>query len=496
MQVRLTRRRLLGGLAGLVGSLLTAACQPSVVERERIVEKPVEVTRVVEVVKDKIVEKPVEVTRVVEKVVERKRTVEVEVTRVVTPTPGPIHMRVAVGSLAIEGVQLLARRYVEHNPHVRISVDGMSEEKYQQALDLFASGLTPDVAWLRCTPAYGFHRMVESKVLVPLDDLYKQEGWLDIFPQGVLDFQRQRDKHLYSVTLSLTWAPIVYYNKATFDRLKVEPPKTWDDLYALAATLREAGLQPLVMDYNAALLSRFPEAMQIRCWTSDQYRYMPLKWRQDAPPEADKYHWTDHDSVRIYSYTRAMVDRQVLVDGFETLREQAKARELFVAGKAAMYQAGSLEAKAAGVGKETRFQVGYFYYPPIRADKPEKVGAWAADGLVVPARGANLDEARRFVAWAFRTPQAAAYSQTVGLPSVRTDLLTKLYGDSLTPMQLDLAEDAIASGAPALSETLCSPAYYEAAAKSVDLMLAGGMAPEEAAGWLQGELEEIRAKDA
>jgi multiple sugar transport system substrate-binding protein len=87
---RMTRRKMLK-FAGLGAGLLVAACKPQIVEVEKVVEKPVVQTVVVEKVVKEAVEVPKEVTRVVEKEkivketieVEKQVVVEKEVTRVV-----------------------------------------------------------------------------------------------------------------------------------------------------------------------------------------------------------------------------------------------------------------------------------------------------------------------------------------------------------------------------------------------------------------------------
>jgi len=430
--------------------------------------------------------------QVVEKVVEKEKIVKETI--VVEKAPKAVELRVGViAGVVQEGMKALADRYMEQNPDSKISLDVLSSEQYQQAFLLFASDDAPDLSWFQCVPANRFNDMVAHKILVPIDDLYEQEGWFDAYPEGIVDFQRQPDSHFYSATIAVVWTPYVYYNKDIFSKVGIEPPQTWDDLWAMAAKLRDAGYQPLTTDYNMGVHSHLHDGMQLRSWTREQYNCMSILWRRDAPGECDKFKWTDPDSVRIYEYIQMMEDKQVFVDGITGLTDYNTARTLFTTGKAAMWQTGSWDGGAAGLPRDVEFELGYFYYPSIREEKTEKVGAWVPDGLIIPAKGKRIPEAMEFMAWAYRMPQAALYAQKAGIPHGRADIPAKVYQDILSPMQFQFLEDNIKYGTPALYEASSSQPYQEATVKSVDQMLAGGLSPQEAAAWLQQKLEEIRA---
>lgn len=127
------------------------------------------------------------------------------------PSEEMVELRVgAIAGIVTEGLQALADRYMDVNPSVSVTIDVLADEQYQQAFLLFSSDDTPDVSWYQCVPANRFNDMVTSQILVPLDDLYEQEGWFDAYPEGIVDFQRQPDGHFYSATSSVVWTPYTY----------------------------------------------------------------------------------------------------------------------------------------------------------------------------------------------------------------------------------------------------------------------------------------------
>ncbi len=413
------------------------------------------------------------------------------------PMAETIELRVgAIAGIVTEGLQALADRYMEENSNISVTIDVLADEQYQQAFLLFSSDDTPDVSWYQCVPANRFNDMVTSQILVPLDDLYEQEGWFDAYPEGIVDFQRQPDGHYYSATSSVVWTPYTYYNKEIFEEVSVTPPETWDDLYEMSSELRDAGYQPLTVDYNMGIQSHFSDGMQLRSWSRDQYNCMPIKWRADVPASCDQYTWTDPDSIRIFEYIKAMVDHGVFVDGVTGLTEYQTGRSLFTTGKAAMWQTGSWDGGSAGLSRDVEFEIGYFYYPEIRPERTGKVGAWVPDGLIVPKSGQNIEASLEFLAWTYRLPQASLYAQTAGIPHGRADIPSEVYSEILSEMQLQFLEDNKEYGTPALYEASSNQPYQQATVKSVDQMMAGGLTPEEAGAWLQEKTEEIHAEQS
>ncbi len=411
------------------------------------------------------------------------------------PSAEALELRVgSIAGIVTEGLQALADRYMEENPNVSVTIDVLADEQYQQAFLLFSSDDTPDLSWYQCVPANRYNDMVTSQILVPLDDLYEQEGWFDAYPEGIVDFQRQPDGHFYSATIGVVWTPYAYYNQEIFDEVGVTPPESWADLYAMSAELRAAGYQPLAVDYNMGIQSHFNDGIQLRSWSREQYNCMPIKWRADAPASCDAFSWTDPDSVRIYEYVQAMVDNQVFVDGVTGLTDYQNGRSLFTTGKTAMWQTGSWDGGAAGLARDVEFELGYFYYPEIRPERTGKVGAWVPDGLIIPKKGQNISASMEFMAWAYRLPQASLYAQTAGIPHGRADIPSDVYTEILSPMQLQFLEDNIQFGTPALFEASSNQPYQQATVKSVDQLMAGGLTPAEAAAWLQEKTEEIRAE--
>jgi raffinose/stachyose/melibiose transport system substrate-binding protein len=103
-----------------------------------------------------------------------------------------------------------------------------------------AGGAGPDVIG---TPGPSFAmQLALAGQLAPLDDYVNQFGWNDRFAKGSLNLGMANGK-LYSIPSEIETL-VLYYNKTLFEQNGWEPPKTLDELTALAEQIDAAGVIP------------------------------------------------------------------------------------------------------------------------------------------------------------------------------------------------------------------------------------------------------------
>jgi len=103
-----------------------------------------------------------------------------------------------------------------------------------------AGGAGPDVIG---TPGPSFAmQLALAGQLAPLDDYVNQFGWNDQFAKGSLNLGMANGK-LYSIPSEIETL-VLYYNKTLFEQNGWEPPKTLDELTALAEQIDAAGVIP------------------------------------------------------------------------------------------------------------------------------------------------------------------------------------------------------------------------------------------------------------
>ncbi len=85
---------------------------------------------------------------------------------------------------------------------------------------------------------------VAAGQLEPLDDLYKENGWYDVFPATLIPLI-SKDGHPYSVPVNIHRANVLWYNPAVLAQYNVDPPDptSFDSWIATMDALKAAGME-------------------------------------------------------------------------------------------------------------------------------------------------------------------------------------------------------------------------------------------------------------
>lgn len=392
-----------------------------------------------------------------------------------------------------EAFQAVIDLWNEANPDVQVIVEVQPDATaYAETAPttMFAGNDRPDLSWWFCSDARQFGDMAEAGLLAPLDDLYEEEGWLDVFDPSMLDYYLESDGSRYGVNVDLVWVPYIFYNRDMFEEVGVEVPTTWEELYAVADALREAGYQPLAV-YYPWLPKHTVEALMTRSLTEEEYRALSINWRPDAPEESLEHSWTDPNAVRIFQTIREMIDRGLLIDGIAGQTDYDQTRGLFTSGVAAMHQDGSWDTAAVGVAANVDFEWGYFYYPPFEGDPTNVVSGWPANCFIVP-NGDHVDAAKDVLAFIMQPENLGLYASIAGNPPGRTDVPTTAMAEAMSAETIQIMEDAYTLGAPVMFEAMVTADVMNALRQSVEAIVVSGVTPEEAARMMQDAVVELR----
>lgn len=246
---------------------------------------------------------------------------------------------------------------------------------------LIASGQPPDIAHVSQPSEFA-----TGNVLIPYD-----KDWLDEH------FIHPRITEVNGVSLAPPYAgkavPFVFYNKAIFKELGVEPPKTWDEFLDIAEKAKNAGYIPVLMaGMDAWSTSQVPTGIVTADVIGDVPNWLQLR-------KADKVKFTDDNMVAAMSKLKLLVDKGYIDQGALGL-DYATANRTFIEGKAAMYPMGSWFIQQAS--KEANFDVGIFLTP--REDGKAIVPAVIQGSIVVLANSEHPDLAMEIAKWETTSP--------------------------------------------------------------------------------------------
>ncbi len=90
---------------------------------------------------------------------------------------------------------------------------------------------------------------VAAEEIEPLNDLFEEEGWLDVMPEGLID-QISQEGNIYSVPVNIHRANVMWFVQENLDEWGVEVPTTWDEFLTVAEELDSQGVTPLALGFQ------------------------------------------------------------------------------------------------------------------------------------------------------------------------------------------------------------------------------------------------------
>ncbi len=90
---------------------------------------------------------------------------------------------------------------------------------------------------------------VKADRMEDLTSLFKEQGWMDAFPEGLVKLIGT-DAGIWSVPVNIHRSNVLWYVPANLEKWKIKPPESWDDFFAVAAQIKEAGVVPLALAQN------------------------------------------------------------------------------------------------------------------------------------------------------------------------------------------------------------------------------------------------------
>lgn len=120
-----------------------------------------------------------------------------------------------------------------------------------------------------------------ERLLGDVNNVAEAEGWDDVLPQAVKDFNKINGKYVAAPT-NVHRTDMIWASKAAFDRIGAEYPTTWDEFNALAPRFVEAGIIPIAHGGQAWQEAYMFEALVLGVGGADFYRTALVDLSLDA----------------------------------------------------------------------------------------------------------------------------------------------------------------------------------------------------------------------
>jgi len=333
--------------------------------------------------------------------------------------------------------------YQNEHPNVTIKQEVLENEQYKNKLKvLSASNKLPDVG---ITWAAGFMEpYVKGGLFAPLDDILGGAALKDKFVPGTTEAYAV-DGKTYALPIELNISPI-YYNKAIFEKNKIQVPTTYAEFQQAVKTLAAAGVAPIALGNKDR-------------WTGSLW-YMYLADRIAGSDTLKKAiegatPFDDPDLIKAAAEVQALVDMNGFNKGFNGLSNDEGKSE-FMNEKAAMYLMGTWElpnfTTNPDIPQEFKDKIGFLKFPTVENGKGN-INSWVGGpgvGLFVSEDSQVKEEAKAFVEYfvskwgedsvttAGVIPATKVDTSNSNLPQLYVDLLTELNNASSITLFADV----------------------------------------------------------
>lgn len=292
---------------------------------------------------------------------------------------------------AIEG-------FKAENPDVEVKWNIFDHEGYKTSIRNFLTAEAPDIAaW------YAGNRMapfVNAGLFEDVSDVWEENGLNESLASAASSMTIDGKKWGVPYTY-YQWG--IYYRQDIFDDLGIEVPKTWDELKAASAKLKENGVTPFAIGSKAL-------------WpTGGWFDYMNLRvngYEFHMDLTAGKVPYTDPKVVEVFDKWSELVEPGYFLENHAAYDWQ-EAVPFFVNGEAAMYLMGNFAVDLFKSGGLTEDQLGFMQFPEITPGLPKAEDA-PTDTIHIPANASNKEDAKKFLAYIARAEVQTQMNEILG----------------------------------------------------------------------------------
>ncbi|MFF5295990.1 extracellular solute-binding protein [Paractinoplanes globisporus] len=340
-------------------------------------------------------------------------------------------------------------RFNKANSGTKITPTFFQNDAYKQKIKTaIGAGQAPTMIW--GWGGGGLKSYVDASQVVDLTDWFGQN---DAVKQKILPSSfgaATVNGKIYAMPIETVQPIVLFYNKKVFEKVGVEPPKTYGDILNL------------IPKFNAKGIAPFSLAGQSR-WTN----MMWLEFMLDRNAGSDVFNnvfagkagaWSDPAVLDMLTKVQDLVKGNAFIKGFSSITADSNADQaLLYTGKAAMMVHGSWSygiQKANGGDFVKSGGLGWMNFPPIEGGKGDPSNTVGNPGQYLSisskASAAEQDVAKKFFSTTLvDDDEKAGWVKSGGVP-VLTNSDSLFTGDDAQFLK-DMS--AIASGAKTFAQS-------------------------------------------
>ena len=272
----------------------------------------------------------------------------------------------------IDFIDFALEEFAKAHPDITLDVVSAEPSAYKTKLNTaMASGNPPDVFYT--LPGGFLGAFVEGDQMYALDDDLAQDGWGASFLESALA-QTTINDHVYAVPVDVD-SVVFWYDTALFAEKGWAVPTTYDELLALAETIKSEGMIPFALGNKDSWPATF--------W----FQYLEMRLKGSGAVTAFVNKEADAtlmpEAVDAFAHAAEIAQKGYFPIGFNGMSDQ-EANMLFLNGQAAMMLNGTWQIGASADAPEG-FELGSFAFPSVAGGKGDQTdvlaGVAAAFGI-------------------------------------------------------------------------------------------------------------------
>ncbi|NOV16932.1 extracellular solute-binding protein [Ensifer adhaerens] len=253
----------------------------------------------------------------------------------------------------VDFINFALDEFAKAHPDIKLDVVAAEQSAYKTKLNTaMASGNPPDVFYT--LPGGFLNAFVNGGQMYALDADLAKDGWGDSFLESALA-QTSKDGHAYAVPVDVD-SVVFWYDKALFTEKGWTVPSSYDELLALAETIKGAGIVPFALGNKDAWPATF--------W----FQYLEMRLKGSGVVSAfvnkDAKAALGDEATKALEHVAALSSKGYFPIGFNGMGDQ-EANMLFLNGQAAMMLNGTWQIGASADAPEG-FELGYFAFPTVK----------------------------------------------------------------------------------------------------------------------------------
>jgi glucose/mannose transport system substrate-binding protein len=266
---------------------------------------------------------------------------------------------------------------------------------------------------------------VKADRMENLTPLFKEEGWMDIFPEGLVKLLGT-DKGIWSVPVNIHRSNVMWYIPANLKKWGVKAPKSWKKFLAIAPKLKAKGVVPLALAQNWTV-NHLWESVALATLGPDNWDAL---WTGNLKFDSPKGIKVWKLLGKILKFTNA--------DASSLSWQQAT--DMVIDGRAAFNLMGDWAAGYMTTTKKLTPGAGYGW---VASPNTEGIFMFLADSFGLPKKAPHRDNAVAWLKILGSKEGSDTFNPLKGSISARKDSDLSKYNDYLKSAAADFKKDRV-----------------------------------------------------